>query len=146
MHVQAARQAFITSKCHDAVASSGGYENFNRGRIALYGAGRMGKTALARSIKGEVYEATQSTVGIKENLLEVSTGVVGAGSGSHWNKLTPVEREMEAMIARRIMVAAAQPEGEAGPSGAPRIAGAGGGAGYGDVGSGQPPSPPLSSP
>jgi len=46
-------------------------QKFNRGKISLFGDGRMGKTAFARSVKGDPFEQTISTVGIEENMVEV---------------------------------------------------------------------------
>ena len=75
-------------------------EKFNRGKISLFGDGRMGKTAFARSVKGDPFEQTASTVGIEENMMEFDMTKGASSTDGDWQTYSKPERQFEAAIAK----------------------------------------------
>ena len=71
-----------------------------RGKLLIVGEGRAGKTALCRSITGQVFEETKSTVGIEAVTKDVAYSAVN--EWGEWSEYKRPEREVEAAIARNI--------------------------------------------
>jgi hypothetical protein len=70
----------------NAAVTEGG-RAMNSSRICVVGQGRAGKTALARALSSQPYEDTESTIGVKQNFLEVNKVGLSAGDGGQWNVL-----------------------------------------------------------
>ena len=70
----------------NAAVTEGG-RALNSSRICVVGQGRAGKTALARALSSQPYEDTESTIGVKQNFLEVNKVGLSAGDGGQWNVL-----------------------------------------------------------
>ena len=70
----------------------------------LVGDGRAGKTALARSLMGEPFEETESTIGINQITCDVKYASTGGVGNGEWMKYDKQENELEALLARSLVV------------------------------------------
>jgi GTPase SAR1 family protein len=75
--------------------------NWNRSKIMLVGQGRAGKTALARSMMGEPFVETPSTIGGEFLELEIREGNVKGGTLAEHKR---PEKELEWIVARNGML------------------------------------------
>jgi GTPase SAR1 family protein len=76
------------------------YTAWNRSKIMLVGQGRAGKTALARSMMGEPFKETPSTIGGKLFEREIREGSVKGGKLAEHKR---PEKELEWMVAKQGM-------------------------------------------
>lgn len=74
---------------------------FGRGKISLFGEGRVGKTALARSIQGKAFQHTESTAGVENSFIDVTmeTGRMLEGA---WNACEKPGEVVESTLADNI--------------------------------------------
>ena len=77
-----------------------GSKPWNRSKVMIVGAGRVGKTALCNSMMGKPFIETESTVGLTQLTCDVRR--VAASNNSLWTERTKPEREYEAGIAQLI--------------------------------------------
>ena len=81
-----------------------GEKEWNQSKIMIVGEGRAGKTALSRSIQGQPFEHTPSTVGIEEHNLTFTKSTVVAGSEvGQWQTRDVSVSELEAGIADMLL-------------------------------------------
>ena len=69
--------------------------------MMIVGEGRAGKTAFSRSIIGDKFMETDSTVGISQFSCLINQ-MSASGSGSLWSKSTARAKEYESAIARNM--------------------------------------------
>ena len=84
-----------------------GEKPWNRSKIMLVGAGRVGKTALCNSLLGEDFKDTESTVGLK---LTCNVRTAAAATGARWKEHTKAERVFEAGVAQLMQKASVEDE------------------------------------
>lgn len=94
----APKSAANESAAIQAALQRGGKE-WGRSRIMIVGEGRAGKTALANSLIGKPYQATESTVGINQLMCDVQYARGGKGG---WSTYQKPEKELEAAVASMV--------------------------------------------
>jgi GTPase SAR1 family protein len=85
---------------------------WGRSKVMIVGDGRAGKTALARSLLGEDFRHTESTIGISQMTCDVKHAEIGsgginghaaaaaAGVGAGWEEYLKPDKELEAALAK----------------------------------------------
>jgi GTPase SAR1 family protein len=85
---------------------------WGRSKVMIVGDGRAGKTALARSLLGEDFRHTESTIGISQMTCDVKHAEIGSGGnngdtaaaasgvGSGWEEYLKPDKELEAALAK----------------------------------------------
>jgi GTPase SAR1 family protein len=85
---------------------------WGRSKVMIVGDGRAGKTALARSLLGEDFRHTESTIGISQMTCDVKHAEIGsggnngdtaaavAGVGGGWEEYLKPDKELEAALAK----------------------------------------------
>ena len=84
----------IKSSLQEAIKA--GKKKWGRSKIMIVGEGRAGKTAFARSVIGQPYTETDSTLGIDEFTCSVSNICKG---NAEWSKVDNTEKEYESGLA-----------------------------------------------
>lgn len=94
-----------------SAALAKGSKPWGRSKIMIVGEGRTGKTALSRSILGEPFVHTESTIGITQLTCDVHYIQVGHGSGDErgedetcvWSPFSKPAKELEAALAMLVL-------------------------------------------
>jgi GTPase SAR1 family protein len=86
---------------------------WGRSKVMIVGDGRAGKTALARSLLGEDFRHTESTIGISQMTCDVKHAEIGSGGnsgdaaaalasgvGGGWEEYLKPDKELEAALAK----------------------------------------------
>ena len=96
---QPVESSILESGALAAFEKSGSEWNYSK--MMIVGEGRAGKTAFSRSIIGDKFMETDSTVGISQFSCLINQ-MSASGSGSLWSKSTGRAKEYESAIARNM--------------------------------------------